>query len=70
MCNPLGNAIGQVMPAVFVSKRDGVTDDTDATIDGMPELMIAQCALALLTFLLNYIFFVSGITLLFLILLS
>lgn len=48
------------MPSIFVSKRNNVDDDADATIDGMPELMITQCILAFITLLLNYLFFVDG----------
>jgi hypothetical protein len=60
MCNPLGNAVGQIMPSIFVSKRNDLDDDANATIDGIPDLMVAQCSLALITLLLNYLFFVNG----------
>ena len=48
------------MPSLFVTKRGDVDDDANTTIDGMPELMIAQCILALITLLLNYLFLVDG----------
>ena len=57
MCNPLGNAIGQILPSIFVMRRGGGDDDDSTTIVGMLLLMIVQCAWALLGLLLAYLFF-------------
>ncbi len=60
--NPLGNALGQILPVLLVSSTS--TDANDAaqamtfeTVDGMDALMGVELALCALPLLLSYAFF-------------
>jgi hypothetical protein len=60
MFNPIGNALGQVLPALFVTKHGGVDDDMSYTVDGMLELMVIQSVIVTLSLALVFLFFLSG----------
>jgi FLVCR family MFS transporter 7 len=52
--NPLGNALGQLLPPMFVTERD------DGSVQGMQDLMIVEAALIAVPLVVMYFFFEAG----------
>lgn len=49
--NPLGNALGQILPPMFVTERD------DGSVQGMRDLMVAEAVLIAVPLVVVYFFF-------------
>eukprot|EP01031_Cornospumella_fuschlensis_P032395 gene32395-39173_t len=58
MCSPVGNAIGQILPILFVTEHsdDDVNDD-NYTVKGMDSLMLCELLLAVLPLLATVLYF-------------
>lgn len=50
--NPLGNAFGQVLPAIFVTQQD-----SSGHISGMTNLLIAEAVICFLSLAAAYVYF-------------
>ena len=58
MCNPLGTAVGQLLPPFLVHKSGGVDDDDEnASVSGMFLFMIVQSSWAIVALTISYFFF-------------
>ncbi|RYG64956.1 MFS transporter, partial [archaeon] len=58
MCSPVGNAIGQILPILFVAEHaeDDLTDD-NYSVKGMENLMLCELLLAVLPLLATVMYF-------------